>query len=216
MKPLAWDTGRFNLMPLIGILRGLEPAMVEPIVLALANGGLVAAEITMNSPDACRQLELAIGAAGDRLLIGAGTVTNLLELDRAQAAGAAFIVTPAIVPEVIAECVSRSLPVFPGAYTPSEILQAHRLGATMVKLFPANRLGPGYLRDLRGPFRTIPLLATGGITPEVIPEYVAAGATGFGLGSQLLLAERVRSGDWKWVQAQAARFCAAWLQTKHA
>lgn len=214
MKPGVWSADRFGRMPLIGILRGLDHAMVEPAAHALADGGLVAIEITMNSPDACRQIELALACSGDRLGVGAGTVTSLGELDRAHAAGAAFIVTPAVVPEVIAECVRRKLPVFPGAFTPSEVHQAHRLGATMVKLFPANRLGPAYVRDLRGPFAAIPLLATGGITPEAIPEYVAAGAAGFGLGSPLLPAERIHSGDWEWVRNQAARFCSAWLRSR--
>lgn len=210
MKSPVWNAERFAQMPLIGILRRLDPAKAQPAVHALVDGGLVAAEITMDSPGACDQIELAIAAGGGRICVGAGTVTNWEELDRAHAAGAAFIVTPAVVPEVIAECVRRRLPVFPGALTPSEVLHAHRLGATMVKLFPAHRLGPGYVRDLRGPFPLIPLLATGGITPEVIPEYVAAGVSGFGLGSPLLPSDRVRAGDWDWIRRQAAGFCAAW------
>lgn len=210
MNPSSFDAVRFATMPLIGILRGQGPESVEPAVRAVANGGLFALEITLNTPGAERQIAAAIACADGRLDVGAGTVTTLEELDRAQAAGASFVVTPAIVPEVIAECVRRNLPVFPGAFTPSEVLQASRLGATMVKLFPAHRLGPGYLRDLRGPFASIPLLATGGITPETVPEYAAAGASGFGLGGPLFPVERVRAGDWSWVRAQAARYCAAW------
>src|SRR5690606_14152385 len=90
-----------------------------------------------------------------------------------------------VVPEVIAECVRRGLPVFPGAFTPTEIHQAHRLGATMVKLFPAHRLGPDYVRDLKAPLSSVRLLATGGITPESLREYAQAGADGFGIGSPL-------------------------------
>ncbi len=212
----AFDPVRFGKMPLIAILRGAAEGAVAPVVDALADGGILALEITMNTPDATRQIRRAREIAGERLAVGAGTVTCLRELDEACSAGASFIVTPVIDPEVIVACVQRSLPVFPGAFTPSEIHQAHRLGATMVKLFPANRLGPDYVHDLRAPLPTIPLLATGGITPESLPAYVNAGVAGFGLGSPLLDAARLRAEDWSWLRARAKEFCAAWQDSQKA
>lgn len=199
----------------MAILRGLATSAVEPAAQTLRDAGFPALEITMNTPDAAAQIRAAVACAGTTLAIGAGTVTSLEKLERAQVAGASFIVTPVVIPQVIAECVRRRLPIFPGAFTPSEVFEAHRLGATMVKLFPANRLGPGYLRDLRGPFPGIPLLATGGITPESMPEYIAAGASGFGIGGPLFPADRLAAGDWRWVQKQATRFCTAWRQAKN-
>ena len=98
----------------------------------------------------------------------------------------------------------------PGAFTPTEIFQAHRLGATRVKLFPAHRLGPDYLRDLKAPLSSIRLLATGGITPETLPAYSRAGADGFGIGSPLLQPDRLDAEDWDWLRTRAQEFCTAW------
>lgn len=201
---------RFGAMPLVAILRGQRTEIIAPVVQALTEGGFTALEITMNSPAAIDQIRLAVALAKDHLTIGAGTVTKLAELDAAQAAGAGFIVTPAVVPEVISECIRRGLPVFPGAFTPTEILQAHCLGATMVKLFPAHRLGSDYLRDLKAPLPHVQVLATGGITPDNLPEFVNAGADGFGIGSQLFEPDRLDAKDWAWLKARAAQYCVVW------
>lgn len=212
----AFQASRFSNLPLIAILRGLPTAAVEPVALALRDAGFTALEVTLNTPDAANQIRQARACVGETVDVGAGTVTSLEELDQAQQAGASFVVTPALVPDVIAACVQRSLPVFPGAFTPSEVLAAHRLGATMVKLFPAHRLGPGYFRDLKGPFPHIRLLATGGITPESLPDYVLAGAAGFGIGGQLFPADRLAAGDWSGIRDRAARYRAAWDQAQAA
>lgn len=205
-----FDAKRFVGMPLIGILRGQPAWAIDPLVEALAEGGFTALEITMNSPGAAAQIQTAVGVSQGRVAIGAGTVTSLAELDEAEAAGASFIVTPIVVADVITACVQRGVPVFPGAFTPSEVHQAHRLGATMVKLFPANRLGPDYVRDLKAPFPSIRLLATGGITPDSLPAYVRAGADGFGIGSPLFSPSHIAARDWIWIRQRASEFCAMW------
>jgi 2-dehydro-3-deoxyphosphogluconate aldolase / (4S)-4-hydroxy-2-oxoglutarate aldolase len=206
----VFNAARFAAMPLIAILRGQQAAVIDPVVDALADGGFIALEITMNTPGASAQIRAAVARANNRLDVGAGTVTSLAGLDEAHAAGARFIVTPVVVPDVIAECVRRGLPVFPGAFTPTEIHQAHELGATMVKLFPAHRLGPGYVRDLKAPLSSVRLLATGGITPESLPDYAQAGADGFGIGSPLFSPAHLETGDWDWLRNRAVRFCSAW------
>jgi len=205
-----FDAKLFARMPLIGILRGQSTSSIEPLVQALADGGFTALEITMNTPGAADQIRTAINKARGRVAIGAGTVTSLTELEEAVTVGASFIVTPIVVPEVIIACVQRGLPVFPGAFTPTEIHQAHRLGATMVKLFPAHRLGPDYVRDLKAPLPSVRLLATGGITPESLPAYVRAGVEGFGIGNPLFLPSHIAAGDWNWIRERAAQFCATW------
>ncbi|MEN9402720.1 MAG: hypothetical protein RL091_1423 [Verrucomicrobiota bacterium] len=206
----TFDAKRFAEMPLIGILRGQPAGAIDPLVQALADGGFTALEITMNSPGAAAQIRAAVNQAKGRIAIGAGTVTSLAGLAEAQTAGASFIVTPIVVTEVITACVQRGLPVFPGAFTPTEVHQAHRLGATMVKLFPANRLGPDYVRDLKAPLSSVRLLATGGITPESLTAYVKAGVEGFGIGSPLISPTHIASGDWNWIRKRATQFCAAW------
>lgn len=210
----TFNASRFARMPLIGILRKQPDWVVEPLVQALADSGFTALEITMNTPGAAAQIRTAVNKAEDRIAIGAGTVTSLSELDEAQAAGASFIVTPIVVTEVITACVQRGLPVFPGAFTPTEIHLAHRLGATMVKLFPANRLGPDYVRDLKAPLSSVRLLATGGITPESLPAYVRAGAEGFGIGSPLFSPAHLAAGDWNWIRQRATQFCDIWQSTQ--
>jgi len=210
----TFDARRFAGMPLIGILRGQPAGVIDPLVQALADGGFTALEITMNSPGAAVQIRAAVNQAQGRIAVGAGTVTSLAELDEAHAAGASFIVTPIVMPEVITACVQRGLPVFPGAFTPTEIHQAHRLGATMVKLFPANRLGPDYVRDLKAPLSSVRLLATGGITPESLPAFVQAGVEGFGIGSPLFSPSHIATGDWNWMRDRAALFCATWRSAR--
>jgi len=213
--PAIFNINRFLGLPLIAILRDLPMAAVAPVALAVRDAGFTALEITMSTPAAEAQIRAARARIGDTADVGAGTVTSLEELDKAEAAGASFVVTPAVVPEVITAAVKRGLPVFAGAFSPTEVLAAHRLGATMVKLFPAHRLGPDYLRDLRGPFPGIRLLPTGGITPENLPAYCAAGATGFGIGGALFPADRVRTGDWGWIRSRAASYCTAFKQARH-
>lgn len=203
-------------MPLIAILRNQSLDTVPALVNAITSGGFYALEITMNSPAATEQIRTAINCAGEKIMIGAGTVTTMAELSAAHQAGAGFIVTPVVVPEVITECVRRKIPVFPGAFTPTEVHTAHQLGATMVKLFPAHRLGPEYLRDIKAPLSSVSILATGGITPENMPDYIRAGATGFGIGSPLLSATRIAAHDWGWLRHRAAEFCSVWSASKRA
>lgn len=206
----VFDPATFRSMPLIAILRNQQHLNLPDLVKAVSGGGFHALEITMNSPGAAEQIRAASMCATGKTMIGAGTVTTLAELDDAHEAGACFIVTPVVVPAVITECVRRNLPIFPGALTPTEVHAAHQLGATMVKLFPAHRLGPDYLRDIKAPLSAIPLLATGGITPENLPLYAQAGADGFGIGSSLLSTEAIARGDWNWIKHRAAEFCTAW------
>src|SRR4051812_36861421 len=122
--------------PVVGILRGFTTPQVIETVKAAVRGGLRNLEITMGSDETPQQIREARQIAGDRICVGAGTVLNLNLLEQALDAGASFIVTPIVNVEVIEECVRRNIPVFPGAYSPSEILRAWELGATMVKLFP--------------------------------------------------------------------------------
>jgi 2-dehydro-3-deoxyphosphogluconate aldolase/(4S)-4-hydroxy-2-oxoglutarate aldolase len=203
----------FQELPIVGILRGFTPAQTTEIVRAAIGGGLRNIEITMNTPDAARQLREAATIAEGQLNIGAGTVINLELLDQALAAGAAFIVTPTVEPKVVVECVKRKIPVFPGALSPTEIVRAWDLGAMMVKVFPAESVGPGYIRALKAPLPHIKLLPTGGVDLTTLREFVKAGADGFGIGSPLFDRQRVQSCDWTWVEAQCRAFMEAYRQS---
>lgn len=204
-----FDRGVFDRLPVVGILRGFGLAEVEPLVRAAVEGGLRNFEITMNSPGAEDLIRRVREIVGPGVNVGAGTVVTMTALKGALRAGAGFIVTPVVLPEVVRACVERKIPVFPGAMTPTEILQAWHLGATLVKVFPADRLGPEYIRAVRGPFPEIPLMPTGGITVETLREFKRAGAAAFGVGGPLFDRTQAQAHNWNWFRQQAARFAKA-------
>lgn len=169
----------------MAIGRGLPPDRVERIAEGLVAGGIRAFEITLNSPDALAGISTLAARWDGRLLVGAGTVLDIDGAQQAVDSGARFIVSPHTDPALIDWAVGRGRPVFPGAFSPTEILAAWNAGATAVKLFPASVVGPAFVREFRGPFRDIPLIATGGVTLESAPWFLAAGAAAVGMGSWL-------------------------------
>ena len=193
-------------LPLVGILRGCADEALLPVVDAVRRGGMTSLEITMNNPGATDQIECAVAMAGDSMQIGAGTVTSMDLLERALRAGARFIVTPFLAVEVVQECVKRQIPVFPGALSPTEIRQAWELGATMVKVFPAEFGGAAFLRALRGPFPEIRLMPTGGVTLATLPALSTAGASGFGVGGPLFRPDRIKARDWDWLENEVRAY----------
>ena len=196
----------FEELPVVGILRGYSLDQVKKIIQYSGKGGLKNIEITMNSKNAGKQILEAKVVAQDTMNVGAGTVCTLKDLDSALSAGATFIVTPIVNSDVIQACKKENVPVIPGGFTPTEIYNAWQLGADMVKIFPANRFGPGYITDIKGPLNHIKLVATGGGNLANFQEYIDSGAYGFGVGSPLFNKERVGAGDWGWVQKQARLF----------
>ena len=208
---MSFNDALFKKLPVVGILRFFKRAEVEKLVPASIEGGLCNVEVTMNTAGAEDLIRLTVDLMGAKGNVGAGTVTTLETLDRALKAGATFIVTPAVVPDVIQACVQRKIPVMPGAMTPTEILGAWRLGATMVKVFPADQLGPGHIKAVKAPFPEIPLMPTGGVTVETLPAFKKAGADAFGVGGPLFDPKQVAAGNWGWFREQAARFAQAYL-----
>ena len=204
----SWDL--FRELPVIGILRGFSSAEVEEVAAASARGGLTCLEVTMNTAGAEESIRIARKALGGSMNIGAGTVCTRKDLDLALGAGAEFIVTPVLVEDVIEACRRAGVPVIAGALTPTEIHRAWQLGADLVKVFPADQLGPGYLRSVKAPLPDVRLVPTGGVTVETLAEYKRAGADGFGVGSPLFHRDRVSARDWKWVEEQARRFAEAY------
>jgi len=208
---MTFNDALFKKLPVVGILRFLKRAEVEKLVPASLEGGLCNIEVTMNTAGAEDLIRLTSDLVGAKGNVGAGTVTTIETLDRAIKAGATFIVTPAVVPDVIQACVQRKIPVMPGAMTPTEILSAWRMGATMVKVFPADQLGPGHIKAVKAPFPEIPLMPTGGVTVETLPAFKKAGADAFGVGGPLFDPKQVAAGNWDWFREQAARFAQAYL-----
>jgi 2-dehydro-3-deoxyphosphogluconate aldolase/(4S)-4-hydroxy-2-oxoglutarate aldolase len=150
----------------------------------------------MNTPGAEEMIRTAMEEYGDHLNIGAGTVCTTRELATALDAGAAFIVTPVVDKTVIRRCARKGVPVFPGAYTPTEIFTAVKYGADIVKIFPATALGPAFIRNLQGPLPHIRLLPTGGIDLDNCIDFLAAGAAGLGIGNKLFDTALIKAGQW--------------------
>jgi len=170
---------------IVAILRGVRPDAVPEVAAALHAGGIRCLEITLNSPGALAMIKDLSARMGDRLLVGAGTVLDAAEARAAIAAGASFIISPAL--DIPTIQVTRQLQAIsiPGAFTATEILTAYKNGADIIKVFPAS-VGVGYFRDLRGPLPHIPLMPTGGVNLENIADYHKAGAAAFGIGSALV------------------------------
>ncbi|WP_452228491.1 MULTISPECIES: bifunctional 4-hydroxy-2-oxoglutarate aldolase/2-dehydro-3-deoxy-phosphogluconate aldolase [unclassified Lacinutrix] len=180
--------------PIVGIVRSLPSETVKKIAEAYLEAGLHTIEITMNTEGAAEIIR-DLRTSFPNLNVGAGTVCNMGDLTKALDAGSQFIVTPIIDEEVIKTCVAKNVPVFPGAYTPSEIYKAWTLGASAVKIFPATQLGPQYIKDVLAPLNTIKLLPTGGVSKENIKAFFDAGAVGVGMGSSLLNKKCIQEED---------------------
>ncbi len=175
---------------------------------ALAAGGLTAIELTMTTPGALKMLERA-SAEMPEFLFGLGTVLDVETARAGILAGARFIVTPALRPEVISCCRRYSVPVLVGALTPTEIIAAWEAGADVVKIFPAEFFGPNYIKSVKGPFPQIEFLPTGGVTPETIGDFLKAGAFATAAGSALVDGKALKEKNWAAITARAAQFVAA-------
>jgi 2-dehydro-3-deoxyphosphogluconate aldolase/(4S)-4-hydroxy-2-oxoglutarate aldolase len=185
---------RIRELPVIGILRGIREEHMYEIADTIVSSGLKTIEITMNTPHAASLIKKMASISEGKLLIGAGTVLNRQDLFDALEAGAKFIVTPSITEEVVEYCYLNSVPVFPGALTPTEIHKAWQLGATMVKVFPASLFGPKYFREIKAPLDKIELMAVGGVSGSTIAEYFTMGASAVAFGASIFKKEYFESG----------------------
>jgi 2-dehydro-3-deoxyphosphogluconate aldolase/(4S)-4-hydroxy-2-oxoglutarate aldolase len=187
---------KFDEMPVIGILRNVPLPDIEAILPFYIKAGFTNLEVTMNSNGAEETIR-HLSENYPSLNIGAGTVCDKNDLKRAVKAGASFIVTPVVDEKVIKKCVKWGIPIFPGAFSPLEIYSASKYGATGVKVFPANHLGPSYIKDVLAPFQHLKLYPTGGVNLENISAYFKAGAKGLGMGGTLFLASLLETKDYE-------------------
>jgi 2-dehydro-3-deoxyphosphogluconate aldolase/(4S)-4-hydroxy-2-oxoglutarate aldolase len=187
---------KFDEMPVIGILRNVPLPDIEAILPYYIKAGFTNLEVTMNSNGAEETIR-HLSENYPSLNIGAGTVCDKNDLKRAVKAGASFIVTPVVDEKVIKKCVKWGIPIFPGAFSPLEIYTASKYGATGVKVFPANHLGPSYIKDVLAPFQHLKLYPTGGVNLENISAYFKAGAKGLGMGGTLFLAPLLETKDYE-------------------
>jgi 2-dehydro-3-deoxyphosphogluconate aldolase/(4S)-4-hydroxy-2-oxoglutarate aldolase len=173
----------------IAIVRLEDLSEARRISEALLEGGVSVVEFTLTNPDALRVME-ELRESVKGLLIGAGTLLDEQAAYAAIMAGASFLVTPTVAPGVVEQGLRYGVPVICGGMTPTELLYAHSLGCEMVKVFPAGALGPGYLKDLKGPLPQLKLIPTGGIQVSNVAAFLEAGSVAVGVGSALVSADK--------------------------
>jgi len=194
---------------LIAIVRTDAEADFGRVAEALAEGGIRAMEITLNTPGALSAISTIRSALSLTMRVGAGTILGPEDARAAHAAGAEFIVTPTLQLETIAFCRQQGLPIACGCMTPTEALAAHRAGADFIKLFPAEGLGPGYIRALLAPLPFLRIIPTGGVSLDNIAAFLQAGAVGVALGGNLVSKAVLRDQDWAGLTVTARDFVQA-------
>jgi 2-dehydro-3-deoxyphosphogluconate aldolase / (4S)-4-hydroxy-2-oxoglutarate aldolase len=196
-------TGAIEQAGIVAIIRMKEPERVRAVVDAISEGGVRVLEITMTVPGAVDLIRDLAPQMPPGFLLGAGTVVDAETVKRVTDAGARFVVSPVFRREVIAACHERDVPVMPGCFTPTEILDAWDAGADVVKVFPATALGPGFFRDVRGPLPQIKMMPTGGVSVENAGDWIKAGAVAVGVGTALLDAKAISAGNYGVLRAKA-------------
>ena len=171
---------------------------------AVIGGGFRIIEITYSFPDATEAI-VKLAETND-LLVGAGTILNRTQVHEAVGGGARFLVSPCVLPEVIDAAQELQVAVIPGAFTPTEIYTAYSLGADIVKIFPAIRFGPEYLKAVRGPLPHIPIMPTSGVDAGNVAEWFRAGAVAVGAVSSVLDPVLIRNADWPELTKRARQF----------
>ena len=193
---------------IVAVVRSPDSQQLVEVARALADGGVSVVEITMSVPDALDVLRQVRRALGDRLLLGAGTILDSETARAALLAGAEYLVAPTLNLDVIRMCQRYDKLVMPGAFTPTEILTAWEAGADIVKVFPADVVGPAFFKALRGPLPPIRLMPTGGVDLTTAPDFLRAGACCLGVGGQLVDPKAVAAGDFDRIRDLARRYAA--------
>jgi 2-dehydro-3-deoxyphosphogluconate aldolase/(4S)-4-hydroxy-2-oxoglutarate aldolase len=191
---------------IVAVVRAPDPAGLVEVIRALAAGGVTVAEVTLTVPNALDVVRDAKKALGDSVLLGAGTVLDAETCRAALLAGAEFIVAPTLNLDVIRLCRRYDKLVMPGAFTPTEVLTAWEAGADVVKVFPAEVVGPAYFKALRGPLPQVRLMPTGGVDLTTAAAFLKAGACCLGIGSQLVDSQLVAARAYDRLRDLAAKY----------
>lgn len=199
-------SARIAELGLVAIIRTPTRELVLPACEAIIKGGLTVVEVTMTVPDALIALREMSEKFGTQALIGAGTILNAEQCHAAIDAGAEFIVTPISKTEIIEAAHKRNKPVMLGAYTPTEAQLAHEAGADFIKIFPADKLGPGYIKNIRAPLPHLRVVPTGGVDLQTAPEFLKAGCVALGVGSSLVSADILKNRNWAELTRVSAEF----------
>jgi len=191
---------------IIAVVRAQKAEQVVPLSEALIAGGVTAIEITMTTPNAIEGIRDARKKLVERALIGVGTVLNAKVCRDALEAGAEFVVTPICRTEFVEIAHAADRPIMLGAYTPTEAQTAHEAGADFIKIFPADTLGPGYIKALRAPLPHLRIVPTGGVDVHNVGDFLKAGCVALGVGGSLVSAKILQEADWAGLTKKAEEF----------
>ncbi|MEQ8672752.1 MAG: bifunctional 4-hydroxy-2-oxoglutarate aldolase/2-dehydro-3-deoxy-phosphogluconate aldolase [Aggregatilineales bacterium] len=187
----------------IAVIRLDDLSQAVQLSQALIAGNVHILEFTLTNPDAANTIATVREAVGEDGIIGAGSVISVEQVELVAKRGAQFVVSPVTKRDVIEACHKYALPTVPGAYTPTEIQTAWEMDVTAVKVFPAGRLGPGYIKDLLAPLPHLRLIPTGGINGENIRDYIQTGVFAAGVGSALFDTSDLLAGNWEAITKSA-------------
>lgn len=193
----------------VAVMRGADADSLIETVEALRQGGVTAIEITADNPDVTAMIDAVTSSFDDDIIVGSGTVLDAETAVRTIRAGAEFVVGPTVEQSVVDACNRYGVAVAPGAFTPTEALDAYEAGADFVKVFPASTGGPGHLSAIKGPLPQVPLMPTGGVDADNAGAYIRAGAEVVGAGSALVPGDAVETGDFEVITENARAFSAA-------
>ncbi len=199
---------------IVAVVRSPDSQQLVEVARALADGGVFAVEITMSVPNALDVLRQVRQALGDRILLGAGTVIDPETARAVLLAGAEYVVSPTLHLDVIRLCRRYGKAVLPGAFTPTEILTAWEAGADIVKVFPAEVVGPAYFKAVRAPLPQVRLMPTGGVNLETAADFLKAGACCLGIGSQLVDPQAVAKREFDKIRELARQYIAIVERTR--
>jgi 2-dehydro-3-deoxyphosphogluconate aldolase/(4S)-4-hydroxy-2-oxoglutarate aldolase len=191
---------------LVAIVRVPRLELALPLAKALVAGGIRAVELTMSIPNALEAIRTVDRELGDEILLGIGTVIDDDTCRAAIDAGAKYVISPITRPSLVAAAHALDRPVMLGAYTPTEAQTAHEAGADFVKIFPADTLGPSYIKSLLAPLPHLKIIPTGGVNLDTMEAYLAAGSAALGTGSALLKKEIIAGENWGELERLAKRF----------
>jgi 2-dehydro-3-deoxyphosphogluconate aldolase / (4S)-4-hydroxy-2-oxoglutarate aldolase len=199
---------------IVAVVRSAECAQLVQVAQALTEGGIDVIEITMTVPDALDVIRQVRRALGDRILLGAGTVLDPETARAVFLAGAEFLVAPTVNLDVIRLCRRYDKLVMPGAFTPTEILTAWEAGADIVKVFPADVVGPAFFQAMRGPLPQVRLMPTGGVDLTTAAAFLQAGACCLGLGGQLVERQAIVERNFDRIRDLARQYVAVVKQAR--
>ena len=197
---------------IVAVVRADSSQQLLDVARALLGGGVDCIEITMTTPNALEVIRQCRRELGDSALVGVGTVLDAETAARALEAGSQFVVSPVLEPAVIQAAHAAGVPAVAGAFSPTEILAATRLGADLVKVFPATKLGPGFFKDILAPMPFLRLTPTGGVDLINAADFIRAGAATLGVGSSLVDKKAVKAGDFDSIRRLAEQFVHAVAQ----